>query len=194
MTQLEEAALSTLDMLDMGVILLSRKAQVLNANRSARQVLKRGDALWMTPEGRLSARRSGDATALRTALDRVRPEADGAIPLTVERSGGGYLPAVLRGLAALHPDSVAALFVRDPEEADTVATDVLSALYGLTPAESRLASLLAGGHSLAEIADQLEVSLHTVRTHLRRIFDKTGVHRQSELVRLLMRGPSALRF
>lgn len=192
--QLEAAALSTLDLLDMGVILLSRRADVLNANRSARQVLQRGDALWVTADGRLSARRSQDAAALRAALEGVRPDSRGAIPLTLQRNGGGQLPAVMRGLAALHPESVAALFVSDPEEEGARVEALLGTLYGLTAAESRVASLLAQGNSLREIAVELGVTSHTVRTHLRRVFDKTGVHRQSELVRLLVRGPSGLRF
>jgi DNA-binding CsgD family transcriptional regulator/PAS domain-containing protein len=50
----------------------------------------------------------------------------------------------------------------------------LRLLYGLTPAEARLAQLLAAGRCLDEAARQLGVGRSTVRTHLQRIFDKTG--------------------
>lgn len=65
--------------------------------------------------------------------------------------------------------------------------------YRLTPAEARLLALLADGASPAEISAQLEVSLHTVRAHLRHLFDKTGARRQSELVRLFLAGTEVAR-
>ncbi len=61
-----------------------------------------------------------------------------------------------------------------------------SAIYGLTPAESRVAALLCDGLSLREAAEKLGVSGNTTRTHLKRIFSKTDTHRQGSLIRLLM--------
>lgn len=58
--------------------------------------------------------------------------------------------------------------------------------FDLTPAESRLAALLATGTSIASAAEHLRISRETARNHLKSIFSKTGVHRQSELVKLLL--------
>ncbi|UWU91371.1 helix-turn-helix transcriptional regulator [Bradyrhizobium sp. CB1015] len=58
--------------------------------------------------------------------------------------------------------------------------------FDLTPAESRLAALLATGASLASAAEQLRISRETARNHLKSIFSKTGAHRQPELVKLLL--------
>ncbi|MEP6559218.1 MAG: hypothetical protein ABJB17_12145, partial [Burkholderiales bacterium] len=52
-------------------------------------------------------------------------------------------------------------------------------------AESRLASALAGGFKLAQAAQACGIQISTARSYLERIFDKTGCHRQSELVHLL---------
>ncbi|TQF38712.1 hypothetical protein UNPF46_15265 [Bradyrhizobium sp. UNPF46] len=57
--------------------------------------------------------------------------------------------------------------------------------FDLTPAESRLAALLATGTSIAGAAEHLNISRETARNHLKSIFSKTGVHRQSELVTLV---------
>lgn len=57
--------------------------------------------------------------------------------------------------------------------------------FDLTPAESRLAALLATGTSIASAAERLRISRETARNHLKAIFSKTGVHRQSELVTLV---------
>jgi DNA-binding NarL/FixJ family response regulator len=62
--------------------------------------------------------------------------------------------------------------------------------YGLTAAETRLASMLMEGLALEQIATRLGVSRNTLRSQLRQIFRKTGTRRQAELVsRLLANEP-----
>jgi DNA-binding CsgD family transcriptional regulator len=43
----------------------------------------------------------------------------------------------------------------------------------------------ASGRSVAEIGAQLNTSPNTVKTHLRRVFAKTGVHGQAELAGII---------
>jgi DNA-binding CsgD family transcriptional regulator len=64
---------------------------------------------------------------------------------------------------------------------------LMTDLFGLTSAEVRVASLLFGGATTKVVAEQLKVSAHTVHVHIAHLFQKTGVRRQSELVRLMMR-------
>ncbi len=56
-------------------------------------------------------------------------------------------------------------------------------LYDLTPAETRVFELLADGMTQAAIAAQLGIAPSTVKTHLLKVFEKTGINRQAELVR-----------
>ena len=86
----------------------------------------------------------------------------------------------------------ALIFVGDPETHPEFDENRLSKLYGLTRAEARLAALLAQDLSLADAADELSVSQHTVRTHVKRIFSKTTTERQSGLIRLLLSGPAPI--
>ncbi len=58
-------------------------------------------------------------------------------------------------------------------------------LFDLTPAEARITGLLVEGQSVATIARAQAVTENTVRMHLKSVFAKTGVSRQSELVSLL---------
>jgi DNA-binding CsgD family transcriptional regulator len=62
--------------------------------------------------------------------------------------------------------------------------DALALLYDLTPAESRIFELIADGQALSDIAVVLGIAPSTVKTHLLRVFDKTGCSRQAELVKL----------
>ena len=64
--------------------------------------------------------------------------------------------------------------------------ELAAEIYGLSPAQIRLARLIVDGHDLAAAADALGVSVNTLRTQLQRIFDKTGVRSQSALVRALL--------
>lgn len=60
--------------------------------------------------------------------------------------------------------------------------------YRLTPAEARLAAHIGDGGTIANYAALNGVAEGTVRTHLKAVFAKTGVHRQSDLARLLAAG------
>ena len=65
-------------------------------------------------------------------------------------------------------------------------------LLGLTNKETRLALCLANGRSLQESAADIGITLSTARAHLRAIFSKTGIDRQSRLVRVILRSVAAL--
>lgn len=62
--------------------------------------------------------------------------------------------------------------------------------HELTAAEARLAVHLAEGGTLADHAAEQKISRNTARTHLRAIFQKTGVNRQAALVRLVLEDPA----
>jgi DNA-binding CsgD family transcriptional regulator len=75
-------------------------------------------------------------------------------------------------------------FYRPRGVAAATAGDALALLYDLTPAETRVFQLLAGGKTQAAVAAQLGIASSTVKTHLLKVFEKTGISRQAELVRL----------
>jgi DNA-binding CsgD family transcriptional regulator len=75
---------------------------------------------------------------------------------------------------------------RSSVERDSIAA-LLASTYELTPAEARIAAYLVGGRNTAEIAEELRVTEETIRTQLKRIYDKTDTRRQAELVRLALR-------
>jgi DNA-binding CsgD family transcriptional regulator len=78
------------------------------------------------------------------------------------------------------------VFISDPRrKAGWFDPEVIGRFYAMTPAEARLTSRMAYGNSLESIAAELGISIHTARTHLKRIFEKTGVARQAELVHVL---------
>jgi DNA-binding CsgD family transcriptional regulator len=85
------------------------------------------------------------------------------------------------------------VFVTDPEATADVRRQWLREDFGLTPAEAMVAVEILKADGLQMVARRLRISLPTAHTHLAHIFDKTGTHRQSELVRVLLQSQPAIR-
>ena len=69
---------------------------------------------------------------------------------------------------------------------DGVDLRTLARKYGLTPAERRVAAQLALGLTVREIAASTGRRESTVRWHVRNLHSKLGVHRQADVVRLVL--------
>jgi DNA-binding CsgD family transcriptional regulator len=108
--------------------------------------------------------------------------ADRIVPLAarVKRSSGASYRVVVTPVP------------RDADEQRDISTDVLRELYALTPAQAQVARSLFAGRSVEESAAALNLSLNTVRTHLKQIFTRCEVQSQAELLHLLAQGPQHL--
>lgn len=196
-----QALTDALDRLPRGVLLLDTRLAVKFANTYAEEVLAAGDGLLLDRAG-LQAAHPADSAVLRALVaGAAHPAAGGP------RAAGGYLavrrPSLRRPLellvTPLTPElatvapgrAVAAVFLVDPERRLELPHEALRQLYGLTPAEARLASLLAEGIGLPEAAEQLGITRETAKSTLHLIFAKTDTRRQAELVRRLLTGPGA---
>ncbi len=100
--------------------------------------------------------------------------------------------ALIDGLDLGRARPAAVVFVSDPEQRQETPAALLQQLYGLTPAEARLAEAMAGGGPLKAAAERFGVTLGTVRIQLKAVFAKTGTRSQADLVRLLLSGPAVL--
>lgn len=184
-----------LDVLRLGVVLTNEQGAILHANRSAERMLLNGDPIGIS-DG-----------ILRAASPRADQELHMAIRLAAQdESAIGKAGAAIRLMEAnappvfahvlpmaggelrtrLRPEAVAAVFI-DGMPDDRSAATAMAASFGLTVAETRLVEGLFAGSSLFETASALEIARSTARTHLNSIFRKTGVSRQAELIRLMMR-------
>lgn len=87
-----------------------------------------------------------------------------------------------------HGSGWAMLLVRDVQTEREVDLDYLASMYGLTVTEARLTRALCNGATVQEAAERMKISPETVRTHLKRIYKKTGSRGQLDLVRLATGG------
>jgi DNA-binding CsgD family transcriptional regulator len=119
----------------------------------------------------------------------------------VKSAGGAGLtklcacPIELRGTGVeTHPDRPPVLMlvcVRE-ERSNPQILHPSTDQHGFTPAETKVAEQIALGRSAQEIARVLGLSVHTVRSHIKRLLAKTGLHSQASLVRLLIEGAKAI--
>ncbi|MGH7011970.1 MAG: helix-turn-helix transcriptional regulator, partial [Caulobacteraceae bacterium] len=77
--------------------------------------------------------------------------------------------------------------ITDPLADAGISEQRLANVLGLTAAERRVATALFAGKTPKEIAASLGLSFFTIRGHLVRIYEKTGVSRQADLIRVMTR-------
>jgi DNA-binding CsgD family transcriptional regulator len=179
----------------VGAIILDETGQVLRANPTAEQILTGGDGLKLhggRPHASSAAQDRELQGVLRDALGRAAEGSQQPVrALSLSRpSGQRDLGIVVQPVGGQRP--CVAIFVRDPERNVAVENEMLRNLFGLTPAEAEVARKLAQGLSLEQAAAALHISRNTARAHLRSIFSKSGITRQSDLVRILLNSAAVL--
>ena len=194
-SSLVDTLTDALDVLKSGVALVDPRGRVVFANQSAQALLESGELIRQT-EGVLTAvdRKAGqsllDAVAAAERGDAAVGQKGAAIPILSadnERWIANVLPLTsgARRKAGRRHDAVAAVFLRRASLSTPSALEAVASLYRLTPSEQRVLHAMVEVGGVAATADALGVSEPTVKTHLRNLFEKTGVNRQAELVKLV---------
>jgi len=193
-----DVAFDALDSMALGIVVIDADACVRFSNSAARQIAAEADGLYFS-NGRLTidgvagvSIRTRAQQLIRSAESGLRPSGD-AVQIARPSGRDSYtvLLSVLAGNQARHgwaisKEPLVIAYVRDPELPDETRSELFQRLYGLRPSQARLADLLVAGCSLKESAQQLGITQVSARQYLKLIFQKTGTHRQAELVRKLL--------
>jgi DNA-binding CsgD family transcriptional regulator len=184
-----------LDGLSSGMILVDASGRIVHTNNAGNAILDAGDFLRSVC-GRLVASDLAINAALREILvaanagDAALGVKGIALPLTAH-DGERYVAHVLpltsgaRREAGLAYNAVAALFIRKASLEPFSPPEVIGEMYKLTPTELRVLLAIVDIGGVPEVAAALGVAVTTVKTHLSRLFEKTGVARQADLVKLV---------
>lgn len=178
-----------------GLFLLNRDARVHRMNGAGAALVAAGRGL-LIQRGLLLAN-GAVATAHLHALiqqaasDDPQCRAGGWLSLSTNGSGPplsvSVAPVRSPVLPVFDQEPCVLLCANDVETAPLLPERKLRELFALSAAEARVARAVLDGHSLREAATRLGVSIHTVNNQLASIFQKTGVNRQSALVRMMTR-------
>jgi DNA-binding CsgD family transcriptional regulator len=192
------AAVSALDVLGAAVVAINGAGEVVFANSKAEGILRCQDGLTMRGK-QLAALHSSDAGEFARL---VRAAAGTGAGRGLHPGGAMFIHRREREplrvsvvpfssshmLTDVSPSAL--IFIVDPEMRPASRATILSSLYHLTPAENLLTDSLLQGLSLTAAAERLRVTAGTARFMLKSVFHKTGTHRQSELMRLLLSLPN----
>ena len=190
----KSANAEALDRVAQGVLIVAADAEVLVANRAAEVLLAEADGI-RTEKSIARASEAADTALLRRLIAAAADRSDAAggvmtIRRPIPRRPLSVLvaPLTIESAWFVAGQPAAIVFVADPDSAPSTAQDQLRNLYRLTPAEAAVAMAISRGAGLQAVADELQISLTTARTHLQHVFEKTETRRQAELVRLISTG------
>ena len=193
-----------LDLMPNAALLLDARGCITQTNKAADALLRRADGIAFDRDGsiQLVSALSGERQALSRALKGALDVAAGAAislpePVRIRRPSGAA-PLLVVAVPLPRPSFVfwelvaparVLVVIVDPAARSRATSSAIQAAYGLTAAEARVALLLASGVSGAQMPGVLGVTAATVKTQLRRCFEKTGTHSQAELSRLFTMFP-----
>lgn len=182
------SAIVALDLIGTAASMIDDHGRLMLANRSFEDLL--GTMFNDTPARLRLADRHADAALLRSLADL---RSDGVGRSIALRDGEARRAAVLhllplRGDAReLFAGGAALAVLAGRGNALLPTSDLLQALFDLTPAEARIARGIGESRSLRDLAGEQQSSVETVRSHLKRVFQKTGLQRQVELASMVQR-------
>jgi DNA-binding CsgD family transcriptional regulator len=186
----------TVDRMLVGTVILDETGAVAKSSLVADQMLREADGLRL-----VGSVLRADLPAENRELQRLVKQAlngqSGGRPAVIEalaitrKAGRGKLGVLIRsipqtGWSEGNRRPSVALFIRDAGRRSEASREMVRQVFDLTPAEAALALELANGLTLDEAADELNIRKNTARAHLRAIFSKIGVTRQTTLVRVLL--------
>ena len=179
---------NTLETVGLAAAVLSDGGQVMAANEAFEAL---GNSIRIGPKDRLQTERSA-LQLLNEAVETLQkgmPPRVQSIPIAGTPDEPPLVLHVLpirRAARDVFARILAIVVVTPVGTVGAPDSRVISGLFDLTPAEAKIARLIAGGVSVEGIAESLSLSTETVRSHLKRVMAKTGTSRQVELVRLLL--------
>ncbi len=190
------SVLASFDRLAFGAILLNQHLNVVHMNKCAKDVLARRDGLVLDERGCLDSnsipsRPTGLVDWLKNLQLPLATQVHFSDVYRLRRKSGAFYDMRCSVLAThdwgdTNQGARFIVFITDPDALQLPDDARLQRLYGLTPAQSKVALALAGGSTYREAAETLAVSEDTVRSHVKEIYSKLRVNRQADLVRLVL--------
>jgi DNA-binding CsgD family transcriptional regulator len=180
--------------LSIGCLMLDRGGRLVSMNACARRLLEHTDVLCvrnglLRTVGGVDGKELGKAIDLALAAHRNGCRSQNGVALQLQTApGNGVLDLVVKPLIAdrlldANEKPAVVVYLNDSRKAGIdLDPAALVTMYGFTNCESRLSALLARGTSLGDAAATLGVSINTVKTHLRGIYEKLGTNKQSQVV------------
>jgi len=182
-----------LDGLSAPTFLVTKDLGLVYANQTGERLLKDNTFVTLT-RGKLTFALATAQKTLCRALagSSDAPDSAGRADVVVQVAAGdrGVSLARVVPMHGVRPDGgtssdiAGTIFLTGNRMGSEPSPGFAVSVFGLSQAEERVFALVGGGRTVSQTASELGLNVSTVRTHLLRVFEKTGTHRQAELVRL----------
>ena len=188
--QPENMATAALSAMSPAVAVVDGESRIIYYNDSAAEVLKTHRGIVVDRKGALKVNASGSCSSFNETVKKAAEDPQ-AIPKFISLTNPDDLEQLTAVVTPLGQTRVAVLFTV-PGRFEPPSVECLIDLFGLTPVEAVIAQTIANSGTVEEAATKGNVTQETARTYLKRIFLKTGVRRQVDLVQLILTTPATL--
>lgn len=197
----KQSLMTLLDNRGTGIALLDSQGNVVEMNATLKKMLASDDGLTLTrrrlrPSSAFDQRHFDELLAELLRPANFQPKS--FRETFIHRPSGKHQYIVnavpINAQRAIPPDNLtvetarsvkAVLSISDPVHSRTPEVSLVRSYFGLTYKEALIACDLASGMTLDQSATQRSITKQTARSHLRSVFSKTAISRQSDLVRLI---------
>lgn len=190
------AIVSLLHTIGVPAAVLRRGGQSLVANQL---LLDCAPTIGIGTDGRVTFSDPGAQASFAKALAMIADPLSGTLRRSLVISDSHHDPHFIAHLIRfdnsarrIFSEAETILIVTHEKDQPALDPSLLTTLFDLTPTEARIASLLVKGHSVRSIAHMQGVETNTIRMQLKSVFNKTGIHRQAQLVSFLTQKPLGL--
>lgn len=202
--RLQEISYATLSKASIGTIMLNSEGTVVATNQMADAILA-GNFGVAIVNGHFVAKNTNKNSVLKKLIvEALAHSTDDStqhsgVGFNIEDTPGNpVLEMVIKPLnnhtydgTDINPSVI--IYINESKNA-LISLDVetLRNVYGMTGREALVSIHLAQGKTQAEVAECLNVSINTVKTHLRGVYEKLGVHSQPQVVAILSNSTARL--
>lgn len=197
-----QAALAALDHVAIGLCVVTSRAEVVVQNQTASEILSNSSGLQRRSDGVLYCQSNADlfAEAVRRCASTAAGSS-GATEVLLATNAKNEGANLLLEVSPLNDQSgeidkglsAALVTIIDPTKTESLDTSRVALAWELSDAEAAVLHMLVRGDTNGEMADKRNVSVETVKSQVRSVYNKTGAHKRSGLIRLVARTSPPIR-
>lgn len=188
--EISEVSLKSVQTSPSRICYLDEELNVIFCNDAARELIQSNEHLTLSTENRIVCKGHQKSKALHEFLQETKDCKSHSGARSIFHIDTEESPFSLLISALYHPPSENAagffsIFISNPNM-NSISADELAAALRILPSEARVVKGLVDGNSVELASAEAGISVSTARTYLKNIYQKTGVTRQAELVRLAL--------
>ncbi len=187
-------AAAALELINAAVLVVDEACRLQFANPAGRRFLDKPGGVRLARDKICRASRPDETMELHDMVGACMEDANDRVRWLTVSADDWETQVSLVGIprGEIGSDRSVVLLSTDAKAPEKLTSEALQSLFGLSPAESTITLAITRGERIDDAAEACGITVSSARTYLKRIFLKTGVSRQSDLVKLVLTSPALL--